>query len=169
MILPTSDGSKAKATFQNSGLDGERAAKTAEAAMNSAITMVMYIAMDGLPADIQTRIKANVNKDLEIVVNTSMDLAAKAYLQAPAPPVSSPPHPSSAPGIATATIAGLAGGASVGAVRHDLYRAGSILGDAEAIASGNPEKIVRRAGQHVFWRAFGKLGRGIFRGIGGKR
>ena len=37
------------------------------------------------------------------------------------------------------------------------------------VASGNPEKIVRRAGQHVFWRMFGNAGRSIFRKISGKR
>ena len=159
MILPTSDGSKAKAIFLHSGPDGERAERTALAAMNSAIKMVLYLAMDGMPADIETRIKANVNKNLEIVVSTSLDCTATAY----------GPVPQSAPAVAAATVAGLAAGASVGKVRHDLYRAGSLLGDAEAIASGNPEKMARRAGQHIFWRAFGKLGRGIFRGIGGKR
>ncbi len=169
MILPTSDGSKAKSIFLNAGLDGDRAVKCADAAMNSAIKMVLYLAMDGLPADIEAKITANVNKHLDVVVNTSLDLAATAYVQATPPAPPRPASPPSAPGIAAASAAGLAAGASIGAVRHDLYRAGSVLGDAEAIASGNPERIARRAAQHVFWRAFGKLGRGIFRGIGGKR
>ena len=169
MLLPTSDGANAKATFQNSGLDGERAEKTAVAAMNSAIKMVLALAMDGMPAETEAKILANVNQHLDVVVSTSLDCAATAYLQAPQPAHASPTKPSSAPGVAAATIAGLGAGASIGAVRHGLYRAGSMLGDAEAIASGNPEKIVRRAGQHIFWRAFGRLGRGIFRGIGGKR
>ena len=169
MILPTSDGSKAKAIFLQSGPDGERTERTALAAMNSAIKMVLYLAMDGMPADIEAKITANVNKHLDVVVSTSLDCAATAYgsvPQAAHAPIA-PPH--SAPAVAAATVAGLAAGASVGQVRHDLYRAGSLLGDAEAVASGNPETISRRAGQHIFWRAFGKLGRGIFRGIGGKR
>ena len=157
MLLPTSDGSKAKAVFLSNGSDGERAEHCTEAAMNMAIKMTMCIAMDALPPDVQTNIRTKIDAHLAAIVNTSMDAAADAYS-------------SGTTATAAAVGAGVAAAVaatSIGRVRHALYRSGSVLGDVEAVASGNPEKIVRRVGQHVFWRAFGKLGRGIFRGIGG--
>ena len=71
--------------------------------------------------------------------------------------------------LAAATIGSMAAGASIGKVRGEMYHAGGVLGDVEAVASGNPEKVIRRGAQHVFWRAFGNAGRSIFRRIAGKR
>lgn len=40
------------------------------------------------------------------------------------------------------------------ATRRKVYRAGSILGDVEAVASGSPVKIVKRAGRKWIGRRF---------------
>ena len=48
-------------------------------------------------------------------------------------------------------------------IRKTLYRTASELGDVQAVASGNPEKIVERAENKLIWRGFGKLFR-TFRG-----
>jgi len=165
-MIPTSDGSRAKAFFQK--LPAAEAAAIREAVVAAIAKTAELSAEIGILAsqkglDIITQTQNNA----AVVESTALDVAADV--------LASHWHARRAPGAsvdgeaAALGAAGVAAGMSVGSVRHDLYRAGSILGDAEAIASGSPEKIVRRAGQHVFWRAFGKIGRGIFRGIGGKR
>lgn len=47
--------------------------------------------------------------------------------------------------------------------RRKLYRTASILGDLNAIASGNPKKIAKRFGRKTFGRKSGKMIRKIFR------
>lgn len=47
--------------------------------------------------------------------------------------------------------------------RRKLYRTASILGDINALASGNPKKIAKRFGRKFLGRKSGKIIRGIFR------
>lgn len=46
-------------------------------------------------------------------------------------------------------------------MRRYLYRAGSVLGDINAIARG---KILERIARKSLWRAFAQLMRGFFNG-----
>lgn len=157
--MNVTDGSAAKARFAT--MD----AKTAEilremisAAINTGVEMTAQAVFDVVPDKIRP-ISDAIDAALPGIVSTAMDAATS--------PLGSPGSANAVEGIALG--AAVAGGLRLASVRHDLYRAGSVLGDAEAIASGSPRLIVRRIGQHVFWRAFGRLGRAIFRGIGGKR
>lgn len=161
-MIPTSDGSRAKALFASMDPQAAaalRAAIVAAIARSSSLTAEVAVVAKARNLDMVHEVQRNVLP----IENTSLDAAADVLAQHSAP-VSS---------IGAALAAGAAGamaaGVSVGKVRGELYHAGSMLGDAEALASGNPRKIVRRGMQHVFWRAFGKAGRSIFRGIGGKR
>jgi hypothetical protein len=43
-------------------------------------------------------------------------------------------------------------------LRGNLYRSARILGDMQAIASGNPKRIERRAKNKLFGRALGRSG-----------
>ena len=52
---------------------------------------------------------------------------------------------------------------SINKIRRKLYRSASILGDVNAIISGNPKKIAKRFGRKVLGRHMGKGIRRIFR------
>jgi hypothetical protein len=43
-------------------------------------------------------------------------------------------------------------------LRSNLYRSARLLGDAQAIASGNPKRIERRAKNKLIGRALGRSG-----------
>jgi hypothetical protein len=43
-------------------------------------------------------------------------------------------------------------------VRSSLYRSARLLGDAQALASGNPKRITRRAKNKFVGRALGRSG-----------
>jgi hypothetical protein len=43
-------------------------------------------------------------------------------------------------------------------LRGNLYRSARLLGDAQALASGNRKRIVRRAKNKVLGRALGRAG-----------
>jgi hypothetical protein len=43
-------------------------------------------------------------------------------------------------------------------LRSSLYRSARLLGDAEALASGNPKRITRRAKNKLVGRALGRSG-----------
>ena len=182
-LLPTTDGTAARAFFAK--LDPEAAhllqtaiqkaiATSSELSTEAAALGAMQAAnlLDGVSDKQQPDIGKNavkaVDENIAAIENTALDAAVAVFV---ANPMQIRKVEQSISGTAAAVAAGAAaaGGLTVGKARHDLYRAGSILGDAEAIASGKPEKIVRRVGQHIFWRAFGKVGRSIFRGLSGKR
>lgn len=181
-MIPTTDGSAASAFFER--LDPETAdilrrainaaiAKASELTSEAAglgtlkaAKVLDHLTDEQAEAIMQNAVKA-VDDNVRWIESTAIDTAVAVFAQHPAQ-IRKIEQTISGPAAAVVAGAALTGGLSVGKARHDLYRAGSLLGDAEAIASGNPQRIVRRVGQHVFWRAFGKLGRAIFRGIGGK-
>ena len=43
-------------------------------------------------------------------------------------------------------------------LRSNLYRSARILGDVQAVASGNPRRITRRAKNKLIGRAVGRAG-----------
>jgi hypothetical protein len=43
-------------------------------------------------------------------------------------------------------------------LRRSLYRSARMLGDAEALGSGNPKRITRRAKNKLLGRALGRSG-----------
>jgi hypothetical protein len=43
-------------------------------------------------------------------------------------------------------------------LRSSLYRSARVLGDVEAVASGNPKRITRRAKNKLLGRALGRAG-----------
>ena len=43
-------------------------------------------------------------------------------------------------------------------LRSNLYRSARILGDMQAVASGNPKRITRRAKNKLLGRALGRSG-----------
>jgi muconolactone delta-isomerase len=43
-------------------------------------------------------------------------------------------------------------------LRNNLYRSARILGDAQAVASGNPKRIERRAKNKLIGRMLGRSG-----------
>jgi hypothetical protein len=43
-------------------------------------------------------------------------------------------------------------------LRSSLYRTARLLGDAQALTSGNPKRIARRAKNNVLGRALGRSG-----------
>lgn len=165
-MIPTSDGSRAKALFAR--FDA-LTASTLRAALEAAIAKASVLTTEAAALaalDKQDAILEAVQANIVPIKSTALDAAADIFAR-DAAQAHGPSDISTA--IAAGTVGALAAGASLGNVRGKMYRAGSVLGDVEAVASGDPRKIVRRVGQHVFWRAFGSLGRGIFRGIGGKR
>lgn len=81
-----------------------------------------------------------MQKNVTPIENTGLDAAADVLLEAWFGAGKEIPQ-------VAALVAVAAGVASTGSIRGDLYRRGA---------------------QHVFWRAFGKAGRAIFRGLTGK-
>lgn len=163
-MIPRTDGSAAKAYFAHLAPDTAEALREAivEAIAKCAV-LATEAAVLAAPQSQETILQA-AERNVAPIENTALDVAA-SVLAKHWPPAKGGPNIGAA--IAAGTVGAVAAGVSIGKVRGSMYRAGSVLGDVEAAASGNPAKVVRRAGQHVFWRAFGKLGRGIFRGIGG--
>ena len=47
--------------------------------------------------------------------------------------------------------------------RRDCYRCASILGDVQALASGDPAKIAKRVCRKCLWRKGGSLMNSLFR------
>lgn len=47
---------------------------------------------------------------------------------------------------------------SLMSLRSNLYRSARILGDVQAVTSGNPKRIERRAKNKLIGRAFGRAG-----------
>ena len=43
-------------------------------------------------------------------------------------------------------------------LRSSLYRSARVLGDVQAVASGNPKRLTRRAKNKVLGRALGRAG-----------
>lgn len=182
-MIPTSDGKAAQAFFANLEPETAQVLRSAiQAAIAKSSELTAEVSglgairaakiLDGLSDEQQAGIAKNavkaVDDNIVPIEDTAMDAAVAVFAAHPHQ-LRKVKEAISGPAAAVVAGAAITGGLTAGKVRHDLYHAGSLIGDAEAIASGNPEKIVRRAGQHIFWRAFGKLGRGIFRGIGGKR
>jgi hypothetical protein len=161
-MIPTSDGSRAQALF--SKMD-PKAAEALRVALVAAIAKAAELCAEvGVLAPQRgLDVIEETQRNATPIENTAMDVFADTLA------VHSEHVVDVGAAIAAGTVAAVAGGVSLGKVRHAAYRAGSVLGDVEAVASGNPEKIVRRGVQHVFWRAFGKAGRSIFRMIGGGR
>ncbi len=159
-MIPTSDGSRAAGVFAK--LDPHVAA-TLRAALTAAIAKTAELGAEvGVVCkERNLDVIAVMQKNVTPIENTALDAAADVLADAWFSSGNAIPQVAALGAVA-------AGVASTGSIRGGLYRAGSILGDAEAVASGNPEKIVRRGAQHVFWRAFGNAGRAIFRGFGGK-
>ena len=163
-MIPTSDGSRAKALFAHMDSATAQALRSAIiAAIAKASELATEAAALAAPEK-QDAILTAVQDNAAPIESTALDAAADVLGDFHAPGKSN-----IGAALAAGTAAAVAGGVSLGKVRGDMYRAGSVLGDVEAVASGDPEKIVRRGAQHVFWRAFGRAGRAIFRGIGGKR
>lgn len=163
-MIPTSDGSRARALFAHLETG---AAQALHSALVAAIAKASELATEAavlIAPDKQDAILTAVQDYAAPIDSTALDVAADILAAYHAPG-----KPNIGAAIAAGTAAALASGVSIGKVRGEMYRDGSVLGDVEAVASGNPEKIVRRGAQHVFWRAFGKLGRSIFRAIGSKR
>ena len=48
---------------------------------------------------------------------------------------------------------------SAGKVRRLLYRAGALVGDAQAVASGDLTRIGRRLVRKAAWQSWGRLAR----------
>lgn len=155
-MIPITDGSKADAFF-NASKDGHIVREAIVAAIARGSTLATQLAALAVPGEMEGAVVDAVQAKVQDIDNTALDAAVDVLISH-----YQPANDGSLAGIAAAGAMLLAGG-KWGAARHDLYRAGAMLGDAEAIASGNPEQIARRAGQHVFWRAFGRLGRAIFR------
>lgn len=126
------------------------------AGINTGVEMAAQAATDAAPDRVRA-ICDRLDALLPDIVNTAMDAATAAL------PIDDARNIGAA--VAVGAAGAIAAGASLGKVRHTMYRAGSVLGDAEAIASGNPQRVVRRIGQHIFWRAFGRAGRALFKGI----
>lgn len=160
-MIPTSDGSRAKTLFARMDPKAAEALRTAiVAAISKTAELCAEVGVLASKQDLD--IIDETQRNADPIENTALDAFADVLAQ----PQDAGVDVGAA--IAAGTVAAVAGGVSIGKVRHDIYRAGSVLGDVEAVASGDPEKIVRRGVQHVFWRVFGRLGRSIFRDIGGK-
>ncbi len=170
-MIPISDGSRAKAYFARMN---PKAAAALRNAIVAALAKASELSAEACAVSVQKHLDAGIAVVADDVVtavqeneapiaSTALDAAADALSQQSSQGVDV------GVAIAAGTVAAVAGGMTIGKVRGDMYHAGSVLGDVEAVASGNPEKIVRRGAQHVFWRAVGKAGRGVFRKIGGKR
>jgi hypothetical protein len=160
-MIPTSDGSRFNALL--SKMD-PKAAEALRSALVAAIAKASELCAEvGVLASARgLDIIEETGRNATVIENTAQDVFADVLSSHAEQGVDV------GAAIAAASMGAVAGGVSLGKVRHAAYRAGSVLGDVEAIASGNPEKIVRRGMQHIFWRAFGKAGRSIFRIIGGK-
>lgn len=52
---------------------------------------------------------------------------------------------------------------SISRIRRLLYRSGSVLGDVEAVASGKPDRMIKRVIRKELYRDMGRAIRGIFR------
>lgn len=161
-MIPTTDGSRF--TAMSAKMDPQsaaalRSAVIAAIAKASELTVEVAVLAAARKLDVIDETKHNI----PAIENTALDAFADALA------ASAPSGVDVGAAIAAGAIGAAAAGVSIGKVRGEMYHAGSVLGDVEAVASGNPEKIVRRAGQHVFWRMFGNAGRSIFRKISGKR
>jgi hypothetical protein len=176
-MISTSDGSRAKAFFsamdpkagqilqsaivaaisKTAALSGEAAALAA-----SEVAKKLYsLSQEQQNVFANNAVKA-ISDNVTVIECTALDAAADALAKSKVEGIDI------AAVIAAGTAVAVAGGASIPKLRRAAYRAGSVLGDVEAIASGDPKKIVRRGVQHTFWRSFGRVGRSIFRGIGGR-
>lgn len=155
-MTQTTDGKAAEAYF--SRLDPAiagllRAAIVAAIAKSSALTAQTAV----LRAHASPELIDEITAEIPSIENTALDAAIGVLEQ---------PHGASPASVVGALAAGTAGalasGVTIGKVRGELYHAGSVLGDVEAIASGNPRTVVRRGIQHVFWHSFGRAGRSLF-------
>ena len=50
----------------------------------------------------------------------------------------------------------------MGSVRSGAYKVGRVLGDVQAVTSGDPVKMAKRVGRTFAWRTFGKGMRKLF-------
>lgn len=53
---------------------------------------------------------------------------------------------------------------TIGDARRITWRASSVLGDVEAVASGSPARVGQRILRKAMWRTIGKAMRGILTG-----
>src|SRR5579872_3875148 len=166
-MIETTDGTFAQAAF-------EKLPRAEATRLRDALQRAIHVALEGtaqeiflgFPQQAQALGATLTDEKLLGIMHTALDAAMTVYIDETPREVD---HPSAAAAVIAGAIGTSAAGISVGKVRHDSSRAGSGRGAAEAGARGNPPKMVRRVEQHLFWRAFGKLGRSLFRGIGGKR
>jgi hypothetical protein len=140
-----SDGSASRAAFA-------RMAPDVAKAIEGALFATFNAAIEGMVAN---GAPAPADPVLGRILSTALDRGVAAL------GATSSGAPSDA--IVTAAVAGAVvgavaqGGPTIGAVRHAAYRAGSMLGDAQAVASGSPAKMVQRAETHVLWRFLGRV------------
>ena len=50
----------------------------------------------------------------------------------------------------------------MGSTRRGAYKVARVLGDVQAVSSGNPIKMAKRVGRKFAWRTFGKGMRKLF-------
>ena len=166
-MIETTDGTFAQGALEKMpAAEAQRLRDVIQKAAHVGIEGAAQTVFFAFPHEAQQLAAALTDETLEALLYTALDAAVKVYLDETPREVA---HPSVAAAAVAGAIGASAAGISVGKVRGELYRAGSVLGDVEAVASGNPARMVRRVEQHVFWRTFGRFGRSIFRGLGGKR
>ena len=140
-MIPRTDGSRAEKLFAS--LNPATAAMLREAiveAIASAATLATESAGMAAP-DRQDAILTAAESNVASIEMTALDVAAAVLSQHAA---QHPKGPGVGAVIAAGALGAAASGVSIGKVRGGLYRAGSVLGDVEAVGSGNPAKIVRR-------------------------
>jgi hypothetical protein len=129
-----------------------RAATALRAALVAAIAKASELATEACALSVQKHLAAGVAISANDVIDavaentapiesTALDAAADVLNAQAAQGVDV------GAAIAAGTVAAVAGGMTLGKARGEVYHAGSVLGDVEAVASGNPEKIVRRGAQ----------------------